>query len=263
MPTSNKYFPHRMARTTCRRRIFCLPHAGGGASVYRDWQDNWPADTEVCAFELPGRETRCDEPPLTDIDELVDAFLLASEPLRDKPFVLLGHSFGALAAAEVALRLDGVADVPTDLVVCGCAAPKCPPRFAPISHLGRDRFMSELRSYGGMNDAVLDEPELLDALLPVLRADCGMAEAWWARAKLRFRRPLNCRILAVGGRADPFVDRVELQAWQDHTTVGARILLVDGDHFFVQAARPLIIEALLYPVDRQPAACPSVFGEVP
>ena len=38
-----------------RRRLFCLPFAGGGPAAFRFWPRELPSDIEVLAARLPGR----------------------------------------------------------------------------------------------------------------------------------------------------------------------------------------------------------------
>src|SRR5262249_17872079 len=52
-------------------RLFCFPYAGGGASLYRAWPENLPEHIELCAIQLPGRESRLSETPITRLSLLV------------------------------------------------------------------------------------------------------------------------------------------------------------------------------------------------
>src|SRR4051794_36920377 len=90
-------------RPDARRRLFCLPHAGGGAAAFRRWADGMAAAVEVVAVQPPGRETRFREPPFTDWRSLVVS--LADALPADRPFALFGHSLGALLAFELAREL--------------------------------------------------------------------------------------------------------------------------------------------------------------
>ncbi|MCA9540674.1 MAG: hypothetical protein KC620_17365, partial [Myxococcales bacterium] len=49
------------------RRLICLPHAGGGSAAFARWRGALPADIELSALRLPGRETRLSERPLTHL----------------------------------------------------------------------------------------------------------------------------------------------------------------------------------------------------
>jgi hypothetical protein len=86
-------------------RLFCFPYAGGGTITYQQWTGMLPARIEVCAVQLPGRERRHAEPPFRRISQAVDCLSSALRPHLDVPFVLFGHSMGAMLAYEVARRL--------------------------------------------------------------------------------------------------------------------------------------------------------------
>ena len=86
-------------------RLFCFHHAGGSASNFRDWQKEMPPFVEVHLVQLPGRERRYDEPLISDASQVVDAITHAMLPYIDQPYILFGHSLGAMLASEVARKL--------------------------------------------------------------------------------------------------------------------------------------------------------------
>src|SRR5258708_10641426 len=97
---SENWFAHRQPRPHARLRLFCLPYAGGGASIFRLWPAGLPSGVEVCAIQLPGREARLKEAPFNHVRPLTLALTPVLEPFLDRPFALFGHSIGALVAFE-------------------------------------------------------------------------------------------------------------------------------------------------------------------
>src|SRR5271166_2911082 len=88
-----------------RLRLFCFPHAGGAASIYRLWAAPlWP-DIEVCPIQLPGREARIHEPSATRLTALVESLTAVMRTKLDVPFVFFGHSMGGLTCFELARGL--------------------------------------------------------------------------------------------------------------------------------------------------------------
>lgn len=83
-------------------RMYCFPHSGGSPGEYMRWSDRLPG-TEVWGVQLPGRGSRLAESPFTDMPELVDA--VVSGLGFTGPYVLFGHSLGALVAFETAHAL--------------------------------------------------------------------------------------------------------------------------------------------------------------
>ena len=167
-------------RPAARLRLLCVPYAGVGPSAYRRWSDALPSDIEVGAVHLPGREGRLREPALTGLEPLIDVTAEGLKPFLDRPFALFGHSMGALVAFELArrFRAEGWGE-PTHLFVSGRRAPQVPPRHPDIAHLPDAEFVEEIRRrYNGIPDEVLRHPDLLALLLPGLRADLTLIEAY-------------------------------------------------------------------------------------
>src|SRR5262245_29976727 len=101
-------------------RLYCFPFAGGTAAVFHGWRVNPPAGVAVHAVEYPGHGARWGEPADETVEDL--AGRLADE--LHPPYALLGHSFGALVAFQVARRLrDLGAPAPARLVVSAARAP--------------------------------------------------------------------------------------------------------------------------------------------
>ena len=196
-----------------RVRLFCLPYAGGGASMFRDWPAALPRALDLRPVRLPGREDRLREPPHTSLPALVDEVAGAIGPLLDWRFALFGHSMGALVAFELAREVRRRGAAPQWLFVAGCRAPH---RLAPsgLSGLPDARFVSALNlKYGGIPDAFLNAPELLEFFLPVVRADLSLVDSYCYQPE----PPLDCPISGFGGIDDPNVGRDELRAWREHT----------------------------------------------
>jgi medium-chain acyl-[acyl-carrier-protein] hydrolase len=219
-------------------RLFCFPYAGGGTSVFQGWAETIPRSVKVCPVQLPGREKRFREPALTHLPALVEDLAESLLPYLTPPFAFFGHSLGALLAFELARwvrRQHG--PQPVHLFVSGCGAPQCRTAGGEIHALSPAEFREELRRLNGTPAAVLDDDELMDLLLPTLRADFALAETYaYADGP-----PLASPITALGGLSDVTVGVSDLDAWRVHTTGRFRRRLLPGDHFFLQTARPLLL----------------------
>ena len=138
-------------------RLFCFPHAGVGAAVFRLWPVGLPVELEMCGVQLPGRTTRLAEPAVTSLPMLADAVAQAITPYIDIPFAFFGHSMGAVLAAEVTrtLAASGLA-LPRHLFVSGRRPPHVPDPELPLSGLSDAEFVAEInRRYGGIPPAIL------------------------------------------------------------------------------------------------------------
>jgi len=222
-----------------RLRLFCFPYAGAGALIFRTWSDGLPADVEVCPVQLPGRVTRLMERPFTQLSPLVEALAQALVPLLDKPFAFFGHSLGALVSFELARRIRRQYGVhPVRLFVSAARAPQIPHRDAPIHTLPEKDFLAELRRLNGTPSEILDHEELMEIMLPLLRADFAVYETYVYSAE----PPLNCPISAFGGLQDRRVNNSDLDAWRAQTSVSFSLRMFPGDHFFLK--QPFLFRVL-------------------
>ena len=233
----------RKPNPQARLRLFCFPYVGGGVSIFRAWSDGLPADVEVCPVQLPGRGTRLMEPPFTQLSPLVQALAEALFPLLDKPFAFFGHSLGALVSFELARQLRrqyGVGVQPVHLFVSADRAPQIAYRDRLIHSLPEKEFFVELRRLNGTPGEVLEDEELMQTMLPVLRADFAVHETYIYSTE----PPLNCPISTYGGLQDHKVSRGDLEAWCDQTSVSFSLRMFPGDHFFLNTTRPVLLRVL-------------------
>lgn len=224
-------------RPQARLRLFCFPYAGSGASVFRRWPDGLPTDVEVCPVQLPGRGTRLMERPFSQLSPLVQALTQALFPLLDKPFAFFGHSLGALVGFELARELRKQYGVcPVRLFVSSGHAPQMPHRGLPVHALPEREFLAELHRLNGSPTEVLAHQELMEIMLPVLRADFALYENYVYAPD----SPLNCPILAFGGLQDRRVSHGDLEAWRDQTSVSFSLRMFSGDHFYLNTTPSLL-----------------------
>ena len=225
--------------------LVCFPYAGGGASVFRRWSEWLPDEDDVAAVQPPGREQRLLEPVFRELDPLLREIVSRLAPALTDPFAFFGHSLGALLAYEVAHALRSQRE-PRCLFVSGCRAPHLPPSRDPIHRLPDRSFIDELRRLGGTPSEILDHDEMIQLLLPLLRADIGISETYVHRSRPR----LTCPIVAFGGVNDPDVTAMALAAWGGHTEGPFTFQLFPGDHFFLQESRAALLASMSEVLDR-------------
>jgi medium-chain acyl-[acyl-carrier-protein] hydrolase len=248
MAIRDPWFAYYQPNKAARLKLFCLPYAGGSASIFRLWGRSLPADIEVMPVQYPGREGRIMEKPFDRVETLVDTLLAAIRPhLNDKPFAFYGHSLGGLTSFVLARRLrrEGL-PMPVHLFVSGFRAPQLPDCDPPIHHLAEPEFISELRRLNGTPEAVLENKELIQLLLPTLRADFAAAETYQYTEDV----PLGCSITALGGLEDPEVTEADMTAWQTQTTNRFRVLMLPGDHFFLHNSKDALLAAISQDLNR-------------
>jgi len=227
--------------------LVCFAHSGAGASTFTPWATVLPPAIEVCAVQLPGRETRLAELPFTRLEPLLSALLDAIGPqLAGRAYAFFGHSMGALVSFELARRLQAQGAGPVHLFVSGHPAPHLPDREPPIHALPEDQFLARLRQLNGTPPEVLEHPELRALLIPLLRADFAVCDHYTFTPGER----LTCSLSAFGGLQDPHARRDELEAWRVHTCATFAVRLFPGDHFYLNSARPLLLRMVARELDQ-------------
>jgi medium-chain acyl-[acyl-carrier-protein] hydrolase len=216
-----------------------VPYAGGNTTIFRSWPKSLPS-VDFYALGLPGREARFTEPPFTAIDPLVASAVKAMRPLAERPFALFGHSMGGLIAFEIARQLRRRnAEAPVHLFVSGFRAPHLPDPRPPLFDLPRARFIDELRRISAPNLDPDQHAELIDLMLPTLRADFRVVQTYGYRAEAM----LTCPITAFGGSQDIDVSERDLQEWRQQTSAAFTMKMLPGGHFFLQTqSQNLLVE---------------------
>ena len=241
LPKTNAWVIFPKPNPQARLRLFCFPYAGGGASIFRPWPSDLPAGIEVCAIQLPGRENRLREQAFTHLTPLVETLAQVLRPYLTLPFAFFGHSMGTLIGFELAreFRRQRLPS-PLHLLVSGRRAPQLLDDEPPIHDLPEPEFVAELRRLSGTPEAVLQNAELMQLLIPVLRSDFAINETYTYTPE----EPLGCPISAFGGTEDEETTQEDLAAWREQTRVSFRLQMFPGDHFFLNSIRTPFIQAL-------------------
>lgn len=230
-------FLRRSPRPDARLRLFCLPFAGGGASVFSPWLGAFAPAVDVLPVQLPGREERFREPPICRLDLAVERLVAAMGPYLDRPYALFGHSMGAMIAHRLAagLRVRGYAD-PVWLFM----AAHTPTRHeADIHGLPGAAFWQKLGDYNGTSPAVLANRELRELVEPMLRADFSIVET----ASPPTQR-IACPWTVLAGREDRFAPPDRVAAWQAFADGPFEMKTLSGDHFGIVNPPTAMIDIL-------------------
>jgi medium-chain acyl-[acyl-carrier-protein] hydrolase len=210
-------------------RLICFSPAGGGASFYSRWGQRWP-HVEVWPLQPPGRETRIWEPLIKEMNEMADR--IAAILPDDMPFAFFGHSLGAMVAWEVALRLIEQRHLPpVHLFLSACPAPG-------VVRTKRDRYLmpdEEILKYladlGGTPEDVLNDREIMEIVLPIVRADFQIADTYKYQKRPRIELPATI----FGGVFDKEVCANEVAAWALHLSGPLRMKIFSDGHFYTNS----------------------------
>lgn len=230
----------RGAQQAAGLRLFCLPHAGGGAAGYLSWAGSLGCDVMVCPIQLPGRENRLAEAPIADMSAIATAIVAAIGHGLADPFAIYGHSMGAHVAFELARELrrrDWPA--PRCLIVSGARAPHLPPTRPLLCELADDELLATV----GVRYGSPVEPEmmaLMRLMLPTLRADLGLVE----RHVHATEPPLTLPLVALAGADDHSVPLPDARQWGRHTSEAFEFKTFPGGHFFPSTGRATFLAHL-------------------
>ena len=208
--------------------------------MFRPWLEALPSEVELCGIQLPGRENRLGEPAYTRLTPLVQTLADVLSPYLDRPFAFYGHSMGALVSFELARRLRKTYDKhPVCLYLAAYRAPQLPNPNIKIYHLPSEVFKVVLRAEG-IPDMILQNEELMQAMLPTLRADFELCDTY----EYREEPPLACPFTVFGGLEDVRVHAADLEAWSLHSSTTCSQFLFSGSHFFLHTAQHLLLAAI-------------------
>ncbi|MEZ0492065.1 thioesterase II family protein [Kineococcus sp. TBRC 1896] len=222
-------------------QLVCFAHAGGGAGSFRGWAPLLPPSVELLAVQYPGREDRSGEEFARTVEDLVGDVTAALLPVLRTPYVVFGHSMGALLAHDVTHALVAAgAPVPHHLVVSGRRPPQ--DDLGGRLHLGDDEdLVAEVVRLGGTSPEVLADEGFRRLVLGYVRADYRLVETYVPRRRV----PLTCPVTAYVGDADPEVTPQQAARWADVTAAGCDVRTFPGDHFYLVPQRRAVVADLL------------------
>lgn len=222
-------------------RLFCFPYAGGSGAIFRGWQSAFPASVDVCPIQLPGRGRRMHEPMMKRVDAVVKALKEELKPYMDRPFAFFGYSMGAVIAFELTRTLrNEFYPQPVQLFVAARRSPDWPATEERDYDLPDAELIARLRELNGTPKELLDNPEAMEVLLPLVRADFEIVQTY----EYRPQPPLQVPIDAFVGSEDVDTPPEHMEGWGRHTKSEFSLTVIPGDHFFLHHAQTQLLELL-------------------
>jgi surfactin synthase thioesterase subunit len=220
--------------------LLVFPHAGAGASAYREFSKALSKKFKVLIFQYPGRQDRAAEALLGTLPEIAaGAFgeFSTSEHNNGVPIVTFGHSMGAIVAFEFVRIAEATGLDVRQLNVSATAAPS---RTAALPHPKDDEeLLNHLLALEGTASDVLASRELMKLTLPVVKADFRAFDAYVCAEDVRVAAPIH----AMGGDQDPYVTLGDLYGWGKHTDT-VKVTMFDGGHFYLNRHIAAVAELL-------------------
>jgi len=222
-------------------KLFCFPYAGGSGVMYNRWRPLLDPSIELQMIEIPGRGRRFADPLVHTLDEMADDLLRQMRGALDgSPFLLFGHSMGALLVYELARRIRAELGLePAHAFFSG----RYPPHYLEIHRyheLPDDEFQQCVARLGGLPDELLANPPVLKLFLNVLRADFAAVETY----QHHDTTPLRCDISVLYGEDDVDMAICDPREWARYTTGTCRWHGYPGGHFFIHEHAERIVRLI-------------------
>jgi surfactin synthase thioesterase subunit len=224
-----------------RPKLIAIPYAGGNAISYRALKPHLERDLDFLTLEAPGHGRRLGEPFAASVDAIaVDLAEIVRAETKSSPYVLFGHSMGALLAIPLVRALrDKGAPLPSALIVSG-AYPPGRRRLPNLSHLASGEFIERVAALGGLPREILAEPELMAFFEPILRSDFQLIESYRHSMAEKLAMPITLFL----GQSDSIAGD-EAQIWAEETTGRFTLKIFPGGHFFVLNEVEAVAHAIL------------------
>ncbi|MED4400359.1 thioesterase II family protein [Metabacillus fastidiosus] len=210
--------------------LFCLPYAGGSEAIYFKWNQYLSRSINLCPIPLKGRGKRFNEPLYENIEEAVDdIFNTIQDKIDENEYALYGHSMGSLLVYELYYKIKEMGfKLPNHLFFSGYRSPGSRKKEI-IYNLPDNDFKKKIIQLGGTPEELVNNKELFEVFLPVLKSDFKMVETY--KYKERTDK-IACDISVLNGNGDS-ISFENLLDWKNYTNQSFQLYHFDGNHFFI------------------------------
>lgn len=211
-------------------KLFCLPYAGGSESVFHSWQLRLNPNIQLYPVALKGRGTRFTEGYYSNVEEAVNDIFENIKNQLNNDYAIFGHSMGGLLAYELYYKIQksGI-KTPKHLFFSGYKAPYISRKRVPIYNLSDDDFKKKIIDLGGTPKEVINNQELFDLFLPILKNDFKIVDQYIHHQK---ESKINSDITVFYGE-DDINDNQDVNAWKYQANKNFKLYKFRGGHFFV------------------------------
>lgn len=207
--------------------LFCIPMAGSGATLYRDWQKFFDF-LNVCPIQLPGRENRITEELVDDPFELVDMMYEGIKGMLDMPFSIFGHSMGGFLAYELVKKIHReTGRYPVILFISATSLKRCEDRKG-VGKYSDSELADYLIENGGTSEELLAMEEFREVYFPIIRNDYVLVDRYRGNGE-----KVGCPVRALASISDtevPVSETSDIAAVSDDF----KITYFEGGHFYIR-----------------------------
>jgi medium-chain acyl-[acyl-carrier-protein] hydrolase len=237
-------------------RLVCFSYAGGSSATYITWHNDLDPNIELAVVQLPGRGAKLSEPPYQTMSEMVTALFLALEKLSNKPFIFYGHSMGARVAYELTLMLRRFRyRLPIHFIASGSIAPCVERTKEPTYHLPDNEFIMKVGELNGSPPEVLANKEIMQLILPALRADFKIIETYHNNSKCI----IPTKVSVIAGDQEN-IEIADVEAWFALFEARTEIHWVNGCHFFVEKSKVDVLKIVNALIGQEISLIKSNYG---
>lgn len=224
-------------------KLICIPYAGGSKHSFREFSQYAGKHLTIVPVELPGRAGRVAETLSNNLQFLVMDIKRQIENSIGESYALYGHSMGGLLSYLVTHELVRERrPLPKHLFLSGCRGPAIhsKTRLEYKHRLPKAQFIEQLKSLGGIPQEILENAELMDYFLPIIKSDFEAVESFSYTTAKQLDIPMTVMI----GTDENISDEDALQ-WQLETTRKIRLEKFVGDHFFPFKTPESVVQSIL------------------
>ncbi|GAB7186265.1 hypothetical protein ATKI12_6096 [Kitasatospora sp. Ki12] len=211
-----------------------LHPAGGSTAFFSGWQRALGERVNLVPVRIPGRDPaggHCRQ----GLPRLVAELERDLGPLLERPYLLYGHSMGALLAYRLTRRrAEHGRRLPERLLVGAYPAPHLPHPLRRATRLTDAELVSWLVDFGSLPAALRADTSWLSERIALVRAEIGLCAG---DSEGFTHRPLPCPVEVFAGRDDPLVSAADAAAWAEHADGGFALHPVPGGHFFPRESK--------------------------
>ncbi len=227
---NNKYFKIFDKKYNPKLRLFCFPYAGGNSFIYNSWTNHLDDNIELIAIELTGRASRMFEEPINNMEELIDIIYENIKNHLDEPFAFFGHSMGGLIAHALTKKIEKTSMYkPNFLIISGTKPPFNYEGKVENEYLDEE-LMQDLKEYNETPEELLNSKELMDLILPTLRADYKLIDSYATK------RTASTKTKMILFNSEEDIDKSSMLQWQDYCIQDCDYIKFSGNHFFISSS---------------------------
>jgi len=236
---TNKSMVNYQSNDKARTRLICFSNAGGSPSMFRQWHASIGSDVEVWGAVYPGRDTLIGEPLSKSISTIISYYINDLSFFDNVKVIFYGHSFGALVAYMLAIKLRDLGRSIDILCVGARRSPTTYPR-EKIDFSSDKKLIEQLATFGGVPDILLQDEDMLNYFLPHIRNDLELNETTITLPDMKLDMP----IFAFSSPDDILVLPKEIKAWQDCTDTFFENISLSGGHFFIKNNKSVFFDQI-------------------